>query len=654
MSDLFTRHGDQPYWVAFKLERQENGKVGKKPMNPNASGLAKSNDATTWGTLQEAQLKCEELQSQGFEALVGFHTTGAPELCFFDLDDCFDDRGQPRSWARQLLNQTGDALCHRTPSGNGLRIIVEQDDEQPVHTTLNKGQGQVELFQNTKRFVVVTDDNFEDRHQLTPCGSFVRDEVLEKASAKKPSSSMEQLLFDWGEDTGATFDSTDCVEGERSETFASDIYTMLHKGMTPTDCVRNLTGALCAEKYEAGGRLEREVQRVCEKFEREHGALPCFKTAFATEDRHDNLLVQRKQKRSTREFLGYSDIMRPVTQKWLVDGMIPQGTTGVLFGEPGTGKTFFVLHLGLSLEAGRLPFETDNVSGPPPRHHLVAIVGEGQSTLKPRIGAWCQANGHFDPNFSVLTCAENFADTASIEGLAQEVNERLDRKDPNAPVFLVVDTLSQNLIGDENGEAAVLFIRNLEMLRTKLARNGQEATAMAVHHTKKDGTDYRGASALRGNADFMLRLTNTNDPMKKRLNRYKSKVAETGTDLGLVCLREATLMKPDFLDRPTDEAEDGMSNTLLIEPHLQTVNTSQEAEQEDQFLHETYTDGIKLAAWKRQMADKFGFNPRTADRKIQPFIRKHGLRRQKGHGGAFFIHGELKPAHTDFSENAPP
>ena len=642
MSDLFSHYGNEPFWVAFELDVKPNGKVGKLPINPNTGQTASANKPSTWGTLEQARQRCAKLVKQGKQADVGFHTTGAPELCFLDLDECFEGDEKLRPWADRIAKQTGSAYAYRTPSGKGLRIVVDEG-EGSIHRTVRQTPGQVELFQNTNRFVVVSEEVYDDRYELNLDGQGTRDKLLARLqTSERQAGKSNPETFNWGDDTGAEFDPTHCVEGQRSEVFASDIFTMLHKGMTPTDCVRNLTGAVCAEKYEDGDRLEQEVHRVCEKFLEKHAVLPCFKDSEQTDDRHDNRIDLKARPDKKRELLGFGELMTPISQQWLVEGVIPMGTTGVLFGEPGSKKTFVCLHTGLSLATGKAPFGCSEDFELPPKHHFVMIAGEGQTTLRTRIGAWRQANGICYPNVSFQTSAEDFTNQSSIDELADDINSRLDLIDPTSPVFLVVDTLSQNMVGDENGEGITLFVRNLERLRQRLSRAEKEATAMAIHHTKKDGSDYRGGSALHGNCDFMLRLQNTNDPLRVTLNRYKSKVAEAGVDIGDIRFEEVVFMKEDMFDEPTDEPEDGINTTLNVLPNFTTPPTPQREIDRKVFMEETYEDGIKCARWAKQIHQKFGITQVQARRLIDEFVfsRPH-LRKEQPKGNAYYIFGKL-------------
>ncbi|MBC8356397.1 MAG: hypothetical protein H8E66_30835, partial [Planctomycetes bacterium] len=88
---------ERPQWVAWKyIER--DGKPTKTPINPHTGEFAKSTDASTWGTFDEAMATC------GHDATysgVGFVFTADDPYCGVDLDDCRDpDSGQLKDWAR--------------------------------------------------------------------------------------------------------------------------------------------------------------------------------------------------------------------------------------------------------------------------------------------------------------------------------------------------------------------------------------------------------------------------------------------------------------------------------------------------------------------------------------------------------------------------
>ena len=645
---------DKDCWVAFKMWPDKNHKIAKRPIDPNqpSTSFASIKDPSTWSGIDLARRKCEELKDAGYMAQLGLATSAAPGLCFFDLDDCYDEVGILEDWAQELIDNTGDTLAHETPSGKGLRIICSAPDRKEVHTSVDMGEGKVEIFQNTDRFVTVAQEMLPGREKVTFDGTHLRDALRRNSNTNDGSKSGPTSQFEWGDDTGAEFEPTDCVEGERSEFFASDIYRMLRQGLSPYDCLRNLTGSTAAEKYERSGRLEREIQRVCGKFAHQNGRIPYFQNATLTADRHDQKIVSDEKQagnqmlKPKRKFLGPIDFYDAAPQDWLVDDMIPTATTGVIFGEPGTFKTFFALHVGLSLSAGRHPFTSygkqcekiDPV-------HMIMIAGEGESTLRLRINAACQEGLGLDLKYTVSPNQENFIDRKSIEALAMELHAHLDDVDPDAPVVIIVDTLSQNMSGDENGNELTEFVRNLEWLRRVMVRNGKAATACAIHHTLKDGKNYRGHSSLHGNVDWMLQLRKSNS-LQVTVNRYKSKIASTGEDVATLQLRNVKVRQICPIDDCFDEELDvGMNDTLVVQPELLNASVELATEIEiEEWLDKEYNDGDRRVDLVRRIHDEFGVPIRKATKLVDEWIAGHeSLTTMKAAKNAVVINGVIEP-----------
>jgi hypothetical protein len=160
-----------------------------------------------------------------------------------------------------LLDETGDTFTYVMPSGVGLRIVARdpggsvQRSVKMAEKVEGHKQQQVEVFQDTNRYVTVTDNIWAGRDRIEPVPG-IRDRVLAMApEAVKPEP------FDWGHDTGAQFEVEEPGERERSDEFAAAIFTMLRQRMTPADCLRVMSETPWAvDKYR--GRVEQEVARV--------------------------------------------------------------------------------------------------------------------------------------------------------------------------------------------------------------------------------------------------------------------------------------------------------------------------------------------------------------------------------------------------------
>lgn len=180
--------------------------------------------------------------------------------------------------------------------------------------------------------------------------------------------------------------------------------------------------------------------------------------------------------------------------RWVVEGLLERDSLSSVFGESGSGKSFFTLDMAFCIASGT-PFHGRFVEQGP----VVYLAGEGFSGLARRRAAWERHNGvslRGAPVF-VSTQAPALLDAAEATGVAMAVEEVASQV--GAPKLVVVDTLARAFAGgDENSSADMgAFIRSLDGLR---ARYG--CTVLVVHHSGHgDKSRSRGSSAFRGALD---------------------------------------------------------------------------------------------------------------------------------------------------------
>jgi hypothetical protein len=175
-----------------------------------------------------------------------------------------------------------------------------------------------------------------------------------------------------------------------------------------------------------------------------------------------------------------------------VNGIYHQGALVVLVGAPGSGKTFLVLDLALSLATGQ-SWHGREVS----RGTVVYVAAEGRVGLGARIGAW-KAHHGVAGRLGLLAILEPtvLGEPRQVDRLLASV-ERL----PKPPVAFIFDTLARNLgDADENSARDMgRFIQGADHIRRETG-----AATIVVHHTGLKGGRERGSTALRGAADTTL------------------------------------------------------------------------------------------------------------------------------------------------------
>ena len=178
---------------------------------------------------------------------------------------------------------------------------------------------------------------------------------------------------------------------------------------------------------------------------------------------------------------------------WLVKGLIPQDSMGMLFGASGSYKSFVALSLALHVAHGL------NWCGLRTKQRSVLYcAAEGGAGIYRRVAALKQQHGWHDTDqFRVCITPLVLNQQAHVEALRKAI-EAL----PERPGLLFIDTLSQSSNVDENDATEVAEL--LRNVNTDIrARYG--CTVVWVHHTGHNVTERpRGSSVLTANMDFTL------------------------------------------------------------------------------------------------------------------------------------------------------
>jgi hypothetical protein len=198
-----------------------------------------------------------------------------------------------------------------------------------------------------------------------------------------------------------------------------------------------------------------------------------------------------------------------VDQPWLIYKTLPQTGVALLTGPPQGGKTFLALELARCVATGKEFFTVapDVIGGT-----VLLYAGTEGSGLSERLAALEEPKRL---PISALVIGGLGAPDA-METLKAELRTKMaDMQEKHGvPVrLLVLETLSASgLIKDENSnsEAAEAFV--------KLAALGRAlgVLVLVTHHPGKNGSAERGASAIRGSADYMLEVRRDGDKTSVR------------------------------------------------------------------------------------------------------------------------------------------
>lgn len=241
---------------------------------------------------------------------------------------------------------------------------------------------------------------------------------------------------------------------------------------------------------------------------------------------------------------------------WLVKGVIPAESIGMLYGGSGTFKSFIALDAALHIAHG-LPW-----MGRRTKHGSVLyIAAEGGAGLWARIVAWHRARrlqwSAIKDSFRIIPSAVDLtADAWRVVEAAQSQGM--------APTIVIIDTLSQTYAGEENSanEMAAYFRELGNRFRALW-----KCAVLLLHHTGHQATERpRGSSAIRANLDFMLGVFRDEKEMLATVTCAKQKDGDAFEDATFAL---------SVHELGTDE--DGDRITSLVARHLSSAEDLDQA-----------------------------------------------------------------------------
>jgi hypothetical protein len=197
--------------------------------------------------------------------------------------------------------------------------------------------------------------------------------------------------------------------------------------------------------------------------------------------------------------LSLAELLALPPQKWMVEGLFPERGLAVIYGAPGSAKTFLALDLAFCVASGGGEWFGRNVSGGP----VVMVAGEGVQGLAGRARAYCAEKMNTDAEPSarlhIVPHPPNL--------FAGEADEFAESVLPIRPSLVVIDTLARSSVGADENSARDMgaVISAADSIGKKMG-----CLVMLVHHAGKAGGE-RGSSALRGAADAMFEVRRHDD-----------------------------------------------------------------------------------------------------------------------------------------------
>lgn len=194
---------------------------------------------------------------------------------------------------------------------------------------------------------------------------------------------------------------------------------------------------------------------------------------------------------------------------YFLKGLLSPNEMSVFYGEPGCGKSFFVLYLCRSI-AQRREVLGRRVHGT----NILFMALEGISGFEKRLKAEIKRHGVAE-GFSYIAQGVNlFSDPKAVEHVIAAIQATQSG-------ILTIDTMNRAMAGGSENDPADMgqFILNIDAIR---AATGVHV--IIIHHSGKDASrGMRGHSALLGAADVSVEISKDPDSKQRVAKVLKAK-----------------------------------------------------------------------------------------------------------------------------------
>jgi hypothetical protein len=204
---------------------------------------------------------------------------------------------------------------------------------------------------------------------------------------------------------------------------------------------------------------------------------------------------------------------------WLVDELIAEHGLSIVYGDPGTFKSFLVLDMAL-----RVAFGMDWHGMSTRKVGVLYIAGEGSRGLGKRVKGWRREHAleGADAPFLLLPVAVQMLEPKERAKLCRTIDAAKARAGFDI-ALTIIDTVSRAIAGqDENGQEAMSqFVGGCAEIQLHTG-----GAVIGVHHSGKDKErGMRGSTVLLGGCDASLKITKSIEH-RVTINVEKQKDAE--------------------------------------------------------------------------------------------------------------------------------
>lgn len=565
-------------WAVFKAPwNAKRGKFDKIPCHPRSGWLLSTARPDSWVTFDEAVAAWRA--KPDVYAGVGYLMTGVHGVVGVDLDRCVRPDGTLDPWALDVVRELG-GYAEVSPSGTGAHVMVLGTTR---HDWTNHEVG-IEVYAgHAPRFLALTGrllpgsapglqpapagalEALASRHARASALAVVATEPLPDLLDELCLPDLAGLDLPW---QARAF----LVDGEagtdRSRTLFATAVSLFGAGLAADEVLSLLACSPHAMTVALDHRRQ-DADRALMYLWAEHTLKARARAAgrVATADDFEDVSPEEdagaampgaplategtagKPARGLRfNIVQAAQFTQRAPLAWMVKKVLPKADIGAVFGESGSGKSFFVLDLALAIASGRDWRGHKTTPG-----RVLYIAAEGAGGMVRRLQALAQHHGVELEGLAldVLGDAPNFLERQDIGDLLEAIKAS-GRYD-----LVVVDTLAQVTPGanENSGEDMGRALAHCKALRQRTG-----AMVLLVAHAGKDtAKGLRGWSGIKGALDVEICVERSDDYRAATITKMKDGEGE-GTEYPFT-LQSVTL----------GQDEDGEAITSCVLQHGQHV-----------------------------------------------------------------------------------